>query len=70
MCDGRPRKLRFDGQDILKSAFPQPVMLAFFCVIGIGMLQSALELVSGQAMSSMDTLPAAATLGSCRLQIR
>ena len=22
------------GQDILKSAFPQPVMFAFFCVVG------------------------------------
>ncbi|CAJ1361524.1 unnamed protein product, partial [Effrenium voratum] len=33
--------------DLLKSAFPQPVMLAFFCVVGVGMLQSALELVVG-----------------------
>lgn len=33
------------------------------------MLQSALELVSGQAISSMSSLPEAATLGSCHLRI-
>lgn len=46
--------------DILKSAFPQPVMLAFFGIIGIGMIQSALELVSGQRWSVkrlLDGLP-------------
>ncbi|CAK0807380.1 unnamed protein product [Prorocentrum cordatum] len=40
------------GLDTAKGAFPQPVMLGFFSVCGVGMLSSALELVWGEAPST------------------
>ncbi|CAE7828006.1 unnamed protein product [Symbiodinium sp. CCMP2592] len=46
--------------DHLKSAFPQPVMCAFFLVAGIGMLQGALELVCGQPLFGGHDFQAAA----------
>ncbi|CAE7028109.1 unnamed protein product [Symbiodinium natans] len=46
--------------DHLKGAFPQPVMCAFFLVAGIGMLQGALELVSGQPLFGSHDLEATA----------